>query len=63
MDYKRQIEQTLADIFTPKEIIPRHAVEDTKRLFGDAFQHHDIGNDHMFGCQLHIKRPTGWMRM
>ena len=43
VEYKRQIEQILADIFISNEIIPRHTVEETKRLFGEAFQQHDIG--------------------
>ena len=57
VEYKRQIEQTLSDIFIPKEIIPRHTVEDDKRLFGEAFQNHDISKDHMFGCQMRLKKP------
>ena len=57
VEYKRQIEQLLADHFIPKEIIPRHAVEETKCLFGEAFQQHDVDSDHIVGCQLHAKNP------
>jgi hypothetical protein len=42
VEYKRQIEQLLSDHFISKEIIPRHALEETKYLFGEAFQQHDI---------------------
>jgi hypothetical protein len=57
VEYKRQIEQLLSDYFISKEIIPRHALEETKYLFGEAFQQHDIASDHIVGCQLHAKNP------